>query len=128
MFHLHFKNTNEQIKSIHPSLDLGCFHQHDKIIMDYPILRKVLKVESEKILIQHIRTIFSTTEDKVDLHLNMKKFTSTDAIHYIHLINHLIKVISSEYPDKINMCYVYNSSPLLTIYSVFNDNNLVFVN
>lgn len=128
MFHLHFKNTNEQIKSIHPSLDLGCFNQNDKIIVDYPILRQVLKVESEKKLVQHIRNIFSKTDDKVELHLNMKKFTSTDVIHYIQLIKHLIKVLSSEYPDKINMCYVYHSTPLLTIYSLFNDNNLVFVN
>lgn len=128
MFQLHFKNTNEQIKSIEPSLHLGCFHMNDKIIIDYPIIRKLLKLENEKNLIQHIKHIFSTSNEKVDIHLNMKKFTSTDAVTYIHLINQLVKVLTTEYPDKLNTCYVYHSTPLLTIYSLFNDSKLVFVN
>jgi hypothetical protein len=128
MFQLHFKHTNEQIKSIEPSLHLGCFHLDDKIIIDYPILRKILKIESEKNLIHHIKSVFSSSNDKVDIHLNMKKFTSTDAVTYIHLINQLVKTLSSEYPNKLKTCYVYHSSPLLTIYSLFNDNKLVFVN
>jgi hypothetical protein len=128
MFQLHFKNTNEQIKSIEPSLHLGCFHLDDKIIIDYPILRKILKLENEKNLIQHVKDVFSKSNEKVDIHLNMKKFTSTDAVTYIHLINKLFKLLSTEYPDKLNTCYVYHSTPLLTIYSLFNDNKLVFVN
>lgn len=128
MFQLHFKNTNEQIKSIEPSLHLGCFHMNDKIIIDYPILRKILKLENEKTFIQHIKHVFSTSDDKVDVHLNMKKFTSTDAIHYINLINQLVKILTNEYPDKLNTCYVYHSNPILNIYKLFNDNKLVFVN
>ena len=128
MFHLYFKNTNENIKSIEPSLDLGCFHQKDKIIIDYPIIRKILKSENEKLFIQHIKHVFSDSNDKVDVHLNMKKFTSTDAITYIHLINQIVKLLSSEFPDKLNTCYVYYSSPVLSIYNLFNDNKLCFVN
>lgn len=128
MFQIHFKNTNENIKSIQPSLDLGCFHLDDNIIIDYPILRQLLKYENEKILIQHIKSVFSSSKDKVDIHLNMKKFTSTDAVTYIHLINKLVKIFTNEYPNKLNICYVYHSNPLLTIYSLFNDNKLIFVN
>ena len=128
MFQLHFKNTNENIKNIEPSLQLGCFHIDDKIIIDYPILRKLLKTERESILIQHFSTIFSSTENKVDVHLNMKKFTSSDAIHHIHLINKIVKILSLQHPDKLKLCYVYHSNPLLSIYSLFNDNKLIFVN
>ncbi len=128
MFQLHFKNTNDQIKSIQPSFHLGCFHMDDKIIIDYPIIRKTLKNESEKNLIHHIKYVFSTSSDKVDIHLNMKKFTSTDAVTYIHLINQLVKLLSTEFPDKLNVCYVYHSNPVLSIYSLFNDNKLKFIN
>lgn len=128
MFHSYFKNTNEKIKCIEASLNLGCFHQQDIIIIDYPIIRKVLKMDTEKNLIEHIKHIFSTSNDKVDIHLNMKKFTSTDAIHYIHLINQLVKMLSVQFPDKLKLCYVYHSTPLLSIYSLFNDNKLIFVN
>jgi hypothetical protein len=128
MFQIHFKNTNDKIKSIEPSFHLGCFYMDDKIIIDYPIIRKTLKSESEKNLIQHIKSVFSSSSDKVDIHLNMKKFTTTDAVTYIHLINQLVKILSSEYPDKLNMCYVYHSTPVLNIYSLFNDSKLIFVN
>jgi hypothetical protein len=127
MYQSHFKNTNEKLKSIQPSLDLGCFHQNDKIIIDYPILRKVLKDESDKLILQHVQHVFSTSDDKVDIHLNMKKFTSMDAIQYINLINQLSKFLSVEYPDKLNVCYVYHSTPILSIYSLFKNDQLVFV-
>ena len=109
-------------------MHLGCFYLDNKIVIDYPILRSVLKFESESTLIQHFKDIFASSTDKVDVHLNMKKFTSTDAIHHIHLINKIIKILSAEYPNKLNTCYIYHSTPLLSIYSLFNDNNLIFVN
>lgn len=128
MYHLHFKNTNDKIKIIEPTLDLGCFNINNTIVIDYPIIRKCLKNDTEKDLIQHIRNIFSKTENNIDIHLNMKKFTSTDMVTYIHLINKLVQLFSNEYPDKLNICYVYHSSPLLSIYKLFNDKKLMFIN
>lgn len=127
MFKSHFKNTNENIKSIEPSLDLGCFYLEDKIIINYPILRKILKTENDKDIMNHVINTFSQTENKVDIHLNMKKFTTTDMVTYMNLINQLVNVLTKKYPDKLNMCYVYHSTPLLSIYSLFNAQNLMFI-
>lgn len=111
-------------------IDQSCFIQNDHIIIDYPIIRKLLKTEKEKTILQHIKNTFiSSPYDKIDIHLNMKKFTANDMVYHIHLINTLINIMTKEFPDKVNHCYIYNSSPILSIYQLFNNkNNLIFIN
>jgi len=134
---MHF-SKDEQLKIAKKNIIKICFTdilakfcftiQNNDIVLDYRYFKFVSASENHEIIIQYIISIIKNVlklQETFTFHVNMSSITLLHIEKYFGFIKNISEILKVTFPDKLNVCYVYNApfifSKLFNIVSSFID-------
>jgi len=95
------------------SLNKVCYiNDTNEIIMNYLYFKQIATYEIYDIIIEHIINTITTCllNDKlIKVHIYINSFTLTEFEKHLHFITKLCKILTIQFPDKLDNCFIYNS-------------------
>ena len=118
-------NTNTNIQGILANL---IKNDNNDIILDYRYFKLIAITDNYDIIIQ---TIINNINENLKnnytfiIHVYMKTLTLTDIDKYYPFICRITEILKTNYPDKLEKCYIYNApfifTQIFSIISIFID-------
>jgi len=134
---IHF-SKDEQLKNTKKNIIKICFNdilnklcfplQNNDIVLDYRYFKFISSPENYEAIIQHIVSVINNVLKVQELfifHVNMSSITILHIEKYFGFIKNISEVLKTTFPDKLNVCYIYNApfifSKLFNIVGAFID-------
>lgn len=90
-----------------------CFHiNKNNVILDYRYFNFIAVPDNYIILIQHIISVIQPVLNKNNtfyFHINMDSLSLLHIDKYFTFIKQLIEILKETFPDKLEICYIYNA-------------------
>jgi len=134
---IHF-SKDEQLKNTKKNIIKICFNdilnklcfplKNNDIVLDYRYFKFISSPENYDAIIQHIIAVIQNVLKVQELfifHVNMSSITILHIEKYFGFIKNISEVLKTTFPDKLNVCYIYNApfifSKLFNIVGAFID-------
>jgi hypothetical protein len=135
-----FDDKIEITNDLHLLFSKMCNHDNSNLVyIDSRYLKLIVKYNIDVNIIQdYISSIIENvllTNEKYNLHINLKSLSVTDFNKYNSLLHSMILMFRSKFVNKITKCYLYNTSYIFKlIHSFFKkfvskeeQNDIIFV-
>jgi len=104
------------------SLDSG------DILIDYRYFKFISTPNNHQAIIYYITSVIKTSllsHNTFTIHVNMESLSLLHIEKYFDFIKNVSQVLKSSFPDKLNICYIYNAPyifyKIISIISIFID-------
>lgn len=120
--------------TITPNMDFNeilnkiCFMDHDKVFIDYKIMKPILNSNTYDIIFDHLINVTKeilSQNPLINMHVCLKGLTVTDIDKHKNFVLRIIKTFSEQFPNKLNICNLYKTpsifSQIFALISMFID-------
>ena len=113
------------MSKILPSLHKLCYiDENNELILNCLSFKQIATNELYDVIIQHILETIQTNiliMNVITAHMYMKSFTLTDFEKHLPFITKLCKMLTLNFPDKLEKCLIYNAPFFISkIYNVLS--------
>jgi hypothetical protein len=109
-------------------LDKFSVIKNNAIYIDYSVFKGIANEITYDIITKHLVDLLNQIlreHPTFTIHFSLKSLTISELDKHYNYINHVCPVFKNEFPDKLDVCYVYNApfivSKVISIISFFID-------
>ena len=105
--------------SVNELLNKGVYREHNKIFVDYPLIKTFVNPTIYSNILQHVEYltgVILSQNEYFEIHLNIQSFTMTAAQRYNELIKEFCNIyLNSKYEEKLKHIYITNPPNIISI-------------
>ena len=105
--------------SVNELLNRGVYSEHNKIFVDYPLIKTFVNPTIYSNILQHVEYltgVILSQYEYFEIHLNIQSFTMTAAQRYNELIKEFCNIyLNSQYEEKLKHIYIMNPPNIISI-------------